>query len=115
MPNAIENSPGQQQPVRKRRLRRWFVAGFVIVFLVLALAVNMYPWNLRGDAIVRCKLWEYYTIEIERAFSSSKAMGPTSGSSSRAITTAALHLLVSATGGAVALGIGWVYHRVKGR
>jgi hypothetical protein len=81
----------------------------------MAVTVTMYPWSLKGDAIVQCKLWEYYALEFERALNGNRAMGPASGSSSHAIVTGVGHLACSAAGGAIAMGVGWIYYQVRGR
>jgi hypothetical protein len=106
-----DNKP--KRSVRKRRLWRWFAAGFLLVFAGMAFTVSMYAWTLKADAIIRCKLWEFYALEFERALNGNRAMGPASGSSWRAIETGLVHLVCSAAGGAIAAGIGWTYHQFR--
>ena len=105
-----------RKPPRQRgRLLIWFLVGFLLVFVCMSVTVTMYPWRPSGDGVVVCKLWKYYVIEIRHALSSGTALGPASGSSSSAATTALQHLLCSAAGGLGILGIGWTYYKVKGR
>lgn|SRR5262249_27795275 len=115
MPNNSVQENARNPPPGKRRPRRWFVAGFLMVFAGMLFTVTMYPWSLKGDAVVRCKLWEYYALEFERTWNGNRAMGPTSGSSSRAIVTGVGHLACSAAGGAIATAVGWIYYRIQGR
>jgi len=61
-----------------------------------------------GHGLYRTKVWHYYLLEIRRAWKSTGQLGPTSGSSSAALTVALQHILFSLVGGAVMLGIGWV-------
>ena len=96
---------------RRRRLWLWFLAGFVIVFVGAALIVTMYSMHPRGHAVIECKLWKYYVIEIPRFVSPGK-LGPATDSSSAVAIVALEHLLVSALGGAVMLGVGWVVNRL---
>lgn len=104
-----------ESPPPRRRRWRWFAGGFLLVFAGMAFTVSIYTWTMRGDGLVRLKLWEYYVFEGRRALTSSRAMGPTSGSSTAAATTALIHLGCSVIGGVVALGVGWVYGRVRKR
>jgi hypothetical protein len=106
---------GQGQLKRKRRLWAWFAAGFLLVFIGMSLTVTMYSMHSSGQYVVGYKLWQYYLVEIQRALQPTQALGPTTGSTAAAVTTLVQHLLCSAVGGAVMLGIGWVVHKVKGR
>jgi hypothetical protein len=93
----------------------WFAAGFIVVFVGMALGITMYPMLPSGRGVVACPLWRYYLIEAGRALNSSGALGPASGSSSAAIVTALLHVSCSALGGAAAAGIGWAVRRSTAR
>jgi hypothetical protein len=115
MVEKSDTSENQKQSGRKRHLWLWFVAGFLMGFLAMSLTITMYSMHPSGNAVVGCKLWEYYLIEIQRALSSSGNLGPATGSSSAAVTTAFQHILFSAVGGAVMLGIGWGVCKIKGR
>jgi hypothetical protein len=96
----------QRQPSRRLRLWLWFVAGFLLAFIGLSVTLSMYFYD--GHVIYRTKVWHYYLLEIRRAWNSTGQLGPTSGSSSAALTVALQHILLSLVGGAVMLGIGWV-------
>src|SRR5262249_4162220 len=69
-------------PAHRRRLWIWFVAGFLLVFLGMSFTVTMYAMAPSGDAVMACKLWQYYIIVFQRELNSSGAIGPASGYSS---------------------------------
>ena len=99
-----------------RRLWPWFVIGFVLVFVGMSLGVTMYPLAPSGDAVIRCPLWQYYVIEAGRGgWISPGTLGPTSGGSSAATTTAVQHVLCSCIGGVVVVGMGWAVRRFRAR
>jgi hypothetical protein len=93
----------------------WFVAGFLIVFVGMSLTVTMPTMHPSGQMVVASKLWQYYVIEIQRALHSSGHFGPATGNSSAAVTTALQHVLFSAAGGALMLGIGLGVRKITGR
>lgn len=99
----------------KRRLWLWFGFGFLLVFVCTSFTLTMYSLLPSGDAVVACKLWKYYVIEVRRALSSGRAVGPTSGSASALAMTALQHFLCSVAGGVGMMGIGWVYYKLKRR
>jgi hypothetical protein len=105
----------EKQSRRRGRLWIWFVIGFLLVFVCTSVTVTMYPMRPSGDALVACKLWKYYVIEIRRALSSTNAVGPASGSFSAMVMTTFQHLLCSVAGGAGMVAIGWGFRKVKGR
>jgi hypothetical protein len=105
----------ENRPNRKVRLWLWFAAGFLLLFVYMSVTITMTSMRPSGDALVVCKLWRYYVIEIRRALSSGGAVGPASGSSSSAAMLALQHLLCSGAGGFVAMGSAWTYYKVKGR
>jgi hypothetical protein len=114
MPNNNDNSKGQKPPKRKARLWLWFIVGFFVVFIGMSFTVTIYSMHPSGNAVIGCKLWQYYVIQMQRALSVNKTVGP-AGDSSALVTTAFQHLLCSAAGGAVMLGIGWVVGKVRDR
>src|SRR5437867_3457844 len=94
-----------QSPPKRRRLWRWFLTGFLIVFLALAI---VYPMDFYDGRSVRLtRLWQYYLLETRLAVNSSGYLGPTSRNLTAALTTAVMHLIVSGVAGTVAMGIGW--------
>jgi hypothetical protein len=111
---AVENNKLAPLAGKGRRWV-WFAAGFCLVFFGMSLFVTMYSMHPSGQFVVECRLWQYYMLEIERALHSSGNLGPASGSSSAAVTTAIEHLLCSVVGGAVMLGIVWGVRRIRGR
>ncbi len=96
-----------------RHLRRWFLAGFFVVFLSLLLLMNNYVYT--GNALLKSKLWEYYLIEMERSFTSEGTLGPTTGESVRALWVFLVHLAIAGLGGLLSLGIGALVSRLKSR
>lgn len=105
--------PGADPRQAKKRWWLWFLAGFLVVFVGMLFMVTRYSMHPSGEAVVACKLWQYYLIEIRRAMTSSRAVGPASGSGSAAIITLIQHLLFSVAGGAAMMGIGWLMSKVK--
>jgi len=94
-----------------RRLRRWFIAGFVIVFVGMLFFVNQNFYT--GHAVFQCKLWRYYLLEIERASMSSGSLGPTSGSGTQALVFFVTHLVASGIGGLITMGLGAISQRSR--
>jgi hypothetical protein len=109
------NSEPDNQPARKGRLWPWFVIGFLIVFVGLALAVTMLSLHPSGRYVVSCKLWQYYVLEFRKWLNSSGNLGPTTGNDERALLMLCQHVLFSLAGGAAALAIGWVVRKVRGK
>jgi hypothetical protein len=107
--------PTPNQLPRRRSLWPWFAAGFLLVFVGMTLVVNMYWMDPSGEFIARGKLWEYYLAEIRRATNSPRTLGPATGSTEAAVSTAFQHVLTSAVGGAILLGIGWGVRKIKAR
>lgn len=112
--STLPTSPRPQKRQGKWRLWPWFVAGFLLVFIGMCVTVTMYAMHPSGEFVIQCSLWEYYLIELPRAFGP-QSLGPATGSSSAAISTSLEHLLLSAGGGTLFLGIGWLVRRLKGR
>ena len=98
---------GRQIPPRRRSsLWAWFVAGFLIVLILFAVAWPVYRFNGRG--LQQTKIWYYYVLEIPRLF---RAQPLGTGSGNAVVSVAFQHLLISIAGGAVASGIGWALRR----
>lgn len=112
MKDDHDTDQGENQPMRKGRLWFWFTIGFLIVFVGTSLAVTMYSMRPSGDAVVACKLWQYYLIEIPRTLSSHSTLRPASGNTSAVAMTAFQHFLCSVAGGAGMMGIGWIFYKV---
>jgi hypothetical protein len=110
-----DRGDGQKQPPFTRPLWLWFVAGFCIVFAAMSFAITMYTMHSSGDAVIECKLWQYYVIEIGRAWGGRKTLGPLTGSSSATAITAFQHVLCSAIGGVGMLGVGWIVRKIRSR
>jgi len=114
-PSANECNTAQAPSARHRGLWFWFASGFLIVFVGMSLAVTMYSMHPSGEFVVACKLWRYYLIEIQRAVNSSGNLGPGTGASSAAISTAFQHVLLSAVGGAATWGVGWTVRKARAK
>ena len=96
---------------RKLRLWLWFVIGFLLVFIGMSVTVTMYAMHPSGQFVVECSLWEYYLTEF-RGAAGPQVLGPGTGGLAAALKTALQHLLISAGGGTVFLGIGWIASRL---
>jgi hypothetical protein len=116
-------TPVSSQPVspervavraRPRRLWLWFVAGFLIVFVGMSAAVTTYYMHPSGQAVVQCKLWQYYVVQIPRMFQTQN-LGPATADSQATVTMLFQHLACSVMGGLGTLGIGWGIHKIKRR
>ena len=66
-----------------------------------------------GDALVQCKLWQFYIMELRRAFTSSGVLGPTTGSGGHAFMMFLKHLGIASVGGLISLGIGALVTRSR--
>jgi hypothetical protein len=99
---------------RPRRLWLWFAGGFVVVFVAMLVMVKTTTLHPSGQFAFRSPLWKYYAVALPRAIGPS-TLGPASGAGSALMITIAQHLAVSAAGGCVGLGIGWVIGRRKSR
>lgn len=88
---------------------RWFMLGFVIVFVGMALVWPMHFYD--GHGLRQMRLWQYYVSEIRQAANSSGALGPTSGNLSSTLVVALTHIAISSIGGVVAAGIRWMTHK----
>lgn len=118
MTTPISTQPVSPEPVVARasptRLWLWFVAGFLIVFVGMSVAVSACYMHPSGQAVVRCKLWEYYVVQIPRMFQR-QTLGPATGDSQAALTMLFQHLACSAIGGLVTVAVGWGVHKIKMR
>ncbi|ELP30092.1 hypothetical protein RBSWK_05978 [Rhodopirellula baltica SWK14] len=74
------------------------------MFAAMLILMNQYFYA--GDALVQCKLWQFYLMEIRRAFTSSGALGPTTGSGGHAFVLFLQHVAIAGVGGLISLGIG---------
>jgi hypothetical protein len=96
-------SPDSVEPprlTRGGRLWKWFVAGFLVALLGLAV---LYPASFYdGRAVYEVALWRYYVLEVQQQSRSDGTLGPTSGGAAGLLTVFAQHVLVSAAIGALA-------------
>ena len=94
---------------RHRQLWLWFVAGFLIVFVAMLIFVTMFSMNASGESLIRCRLWQYYFLEVQRSLQSTGV----AGQSSSIIETVFMHLAFSILGGAVMFGLGWANRKLR--
>jgi hypothetical protein len=96
------------------RLWRWFLAGFLVVFAGILL-LPMHRYDASTQAVVECKLWQYYLLALRQTLF---WHGLTSGGEG-AGTIALQHVTLSAGGGTLMLAvralIGWGVHKGAGR
>ena len=93
-------------PRRRSSLWIWFVVGFLIVLILLAITLTVNRYNGRG--LQQTKLWYYYVWEIPRLFRA-EPLGP--GSGNAVVTVAFEHFAASLAGGAIAAVVGWAVRR----
>jgi hypothetical protein len=98
-------SASEQRTKKRRRLWLWFIVGFVVVFVGMALVWPMHFYD--GRSVRQASLWQYYLLEIQLELHSSDAIGPTSGNAAAALGVATTHFVISAVAGVVTTGIGW--------
>ena len=101
-------------PVQRPRFRRWFAGGFGLVFAAMLLLVRMTSMHSSGQYATESPLWRFYADGIPRLFSSS-TLGPGSGGGSALVETALFHLLFSAVGGCVGVGVAWCVGGARNR
>src|SRR5262245_779396 len=86
------------RPQRSRLL--WFIGGFLLVFLLLDLVYPLYFYA--GHGLHATKLWRLYLLAIQPDLRG--IAGPATGKWGQILTTLAIHVVVSAGGGALAIG-----------
>src|SRR6266446_6211756 len=101
----ITSSGGTEPLPKRRRLWLWFFVVFLVVFLGLALVYPMSFYN--GRSVRDTVLWKYYILEVQQEVNASGNLGPTSDNGAAALTTAGMHVVLSALAGAVGMGIAW--------
>lgn len=99
--------------MRASRIWLWFVAGFLVV-LVGLMFFPIYFYDGRV-AVYRVYVWQYYALEIQRAWNSTGNLGSASGTTGAAVTNALQHLLFAVIGGAITVGLGWLLKSSLGR
>ena len=95
------------------RLRIWFFIGFLLVFVGMLLFDTMYVMLPSGKGVVQCSLWDYYRIELYKAFTT-HALGPGNSSRSAFGETLFFHVLFSVLGGCVIAGAAKLIGKAKG-
>jgi hypothetical protein len=103
----IHSTCSSQMPVPKQKTFwrwKWFVLGFLLVFVgLMFLKIEYYD----GHAVMATKRWHYYWLEMNYAWNSSGNLGPKTGSTKHAIYVAAEHILLAATSGVLLMGVVW--------
>lgn len=110
----VSNTTKAIAPVRRPRLWPWFIVGFLLVFVGLLLFFTRILMHPSGAYAVEYPLWRYYGSVIPRLFGV-RYLGPATVNDSYLLPTVAFHLLLSAGGGCVALGLGWLIRRLRNR
>ncbi len=112
---GVSGQAGGRRRAGRWGLWVWFGAGFAVVFVGMLVGVRMRALDPSGRYLVECRLWEYYRMELPGEFRVSEPLGPGSGQSLGVMRTAGEHVLASGVGGGLAMGMGWVVRRVRGR
>jgi hypothetical protein len=111
-----ESPGGHKQRGAAPQLLLWFSAGSLVVFVAMLFMGGMYVMHPSGRAVVECRLWEYYVVEIPRAFDpAGGALGPVTDGTQALGVTAFQHVLFSIVGGIATLGVGWGIRKIKSR
>jgi hypothetical protein len=106
--SSLKPTDEASAPHRKRHYWKWFAAGFVLTFVIVALFVPAYGYD--GQRVRQMPLGQYYAREIQRAWTHDGMMGPASGDGAVA-QTALEHVLVSIAGGGALVAVGWIVRR----
>lgn len=93
-----------------RRMLIWFVLGFVVSFIILAVALTTYVMLPSADAVMVVPLWRYYVLAAPCMFQIAP-MGPASPSLSALFSHIFQHLALSVPGGIVVAGVAWWFGR----
>lgn len=80
----------------------------------MSLGLTAFYMHPSGNSLVQYKLWEYYLVQIPRAFQTHN-LGPATSGSSGLETYLFQHLACSTAAGFVAVGIGWGKHKISSR
>jgi hypothetical protein len=115
MATSVPDQPSSPRPVARRRRPRhlplWFLGGFLITFVALALTLKVLYMDPSGQVVVELRLWQYYFVQIPRMFAD--YLGPSSSNRPVLIRSLLLHLAGSLSGGVLMLGIGWCVSKLK--
>jgi len=76
---------------------RWFVLGFTAIFIGLALFGKGDFFT--GKALITMPLWQYYWLELRRAFTPTDHVGAASGGDAAALSMFFQHVFVALAGG----------------
>ncbi len=93
--------------IRRWQSWKWFAVGFLIVFIGMSLVTTVPHLHPSRHAIVRSKLWQYYSMKIPRMVSSHE-LGPSDVQDPPVGFVMLLHLISAVGGGAATLGLGYV-------
>lgn len=91
------------------KLKMAFAIGFLIVFIGMLLFVNMFSLHPSGASVMYVKLWRFYLLEMYKVLTDSGRLGPASGAEWGLSVVFSQHLLCSAIGGTVLMGIVWIF------
>ena len=104
MPETSTQSTVPAAPARRRRIWRWFAAGFLGAFVGMLIFYPMLFYN--GRVLYETVLWRYYVLEFKQQMQSSGALGPTSGGMTALATVAVEHLVAAAVAGILLAVVG---------
>jgi len=99
---------------RTRRLRLWFAAGYLVVFVGMLFLVHIIAIHTSGRYATEYPLWRYYADGLSRLFGTS-TLGPASTGALPLVETALLHVLLSTLGGGAAAVVGWSVLKLRSR
>lgn len=109
MTGQVQSVTSAPEIARKpRRLYRWFLAGFLTAFILIA--IFMTETIPVRDGIARTPLWNYYARTIPKLLQP-QPLAPVRVSSGAVLTTIVEHLIASSVCGLFVMAIGWATQR----
>jgi hypothetical protein len=91
------------------KLRMAFAIGFLIVFIGMLLFLHMYSMHPSGASVMYVKLWRFYLLETYKVLTDSGRLGPASSNGWHLAAIFGQHLVYSAVGGAVSMGVAAIF------
>ncbi|WP_232103606.1 hypothetical protein [Gimesia algae] len=105
----------QETKTKGKRLRPWFLAGFLIVFVGMGLWFHSLGVGGAPGTLRRTNLFQYYYLETGAWLRHSGELSAVSPSLTHVMITLGFYLVCAAVGGVLFMGIGWVIRKFSCR